>query len=383
VHRDDKGELTDNADALRWLRALERAYELVVLGVGAPVPLSDFALGGGPALDLYLSRGDAPLSVGHDADDAMRSDASSAFCTVGADSPTPDRDATCCVAEALTFRLDAAESPHLRRALAEEVWLSAGTTTSADTRAIDDVQAHPEVTLLRRDEVSWSAGASLFFDYLDTRYGAGPAGAIGFAMFALSAGEPSPAALRWRNEPDIVDVLRSTFGGTPSEYARWWSDFSVVRAFAGSRGAGAEAMLPWAGDFARVRFDWSIALSSLPRRVAGVHPIDPLGAAYLWLDIDEDPKTTQIGFRAEWEAPVAFKWTLVTVAADGRELARLDVPYLERETVVERSLVRLQGARGVLIVGTNLGDVSPTYPFDPDFEPFEPHGYTVYLAKLE
>ena len=37
---------------------------------------------------------------------------------------------------------------------------------------------------------------------------------------------------------------------------------------------------------------------------------------------------------------------------------------------------------GVLIVGTNLGGLGPTYPFDPDFAPYEPHGYAVHLAKL-
>jgi hypothetical protein len=33
-------------------------------------------------------------------------------------------------------------------------------------------------------------------------------------------------------------------------------------------------------------------------------------------------------------------------------------------------------------VGTNLGGVDLAHPFDPDFEPFEPHGFTVYLAEL-
>jgi hypothetical protein len=43
--------------------------------------------------------------------------------------------------------------------------------------------------------------------------------------------------------------------------------------------------------------------------------------------------------------------------------------------------VHLDDAAAVLIVGVNVGDLNPTYAFDPDFEPFEPHGYTVYLAK--
>ncbi len=47
---------------------------------------------------------------------------------------------------------------------------------------------------------------------------------------------------------------------------------------------------------------------------------------------------------------------------------------------MERIIGDLTGAAGVLIAGTNLGGLGPSYPFDPDFEPYEPHAYTVYLA---
>jgi hypothetical protein len=58
------------------------------------------------------------------------------------------------------------------------------------------------------------------------------------------------------------------------------------------------------------------------------------------------------------------------------------VPYLERGTHVERTVMDFEGAAGVLIAGVNVGDLSPTYPFDPDFEPYEPHGYTLYVTKM-
>jgi len=37
----------------------------------------------------------------------------------------------------------------------------------------------------------------------------------------------------------------------------------------------------------------------------------------------------------------------------------------------------------VLVVGTNLGGIGPSYPFDPDFAPFEPHGALVTLMVPE
>jgi hypothetical protein len=89
-----------------------------------------------------------------------------------------------------------------------------------------------------------------------------------------------------------------------------------------------------------------------------------------------------LGFRAEWEAPVAFTWSLVLVDAQGHELKRLEVPYQARATRVEQRLVDFQAAAYLLVVGTNMGGLGGSHPFDPDVAPFEAHGCTVYLARL-
>ena len=109
--------------------------------------------------------------------------------------------------------------------------------------------------------------------------------------------------------------------------------------------------------------------------------MEPTGATYLWVSLDEVGLTDALAFQANWEPPAAFRWTLVTVGKDGAPMRTIDVPFLERETRVERLVRDLSGASGVLIAGTNLGGLGPSYPFDPDFEPYEPHGYSVYLAK--
>jgi hypothetical protein len=110
-------------------------------------------------------------------------------------------------------------------------------------------------------------------------------------------------------------------------------------------------------------------------------PIEPTGSTYLYVALDGSAGGQSIAFQADWEPPVSFRWTLALVASNGRIVRRMDVPYLERETHVERIVGDLTGGAGLLIAGTNLGGLGPSYPFDPDFEPFEPHGYTVYLAK--
>ncbi len=126
----------------------------------------------------------------------------------------------------------------------------------------------------------------------------------------------------------------------------------------------------------------SIKLSSLPRRVAALRPIDPLGALYVWLELDQSLGEKELGFQAEWESPVSFQWAIVSVGAEGEEIGRIYPPFVERGRQVEQTLSDLKGARGLLIVGTNLGGVSLSHPFDPDYAPFEPHGCTVYLTKL-
>ena len=214
-----------------WVGALETAYERLVLILGLPAPLDDGAHGGGPAFDVYLSPGFGGVELGLDAVDlAEPFDSASAFCVVG-DAELPVlRAATLCLGEAIALRLDASETPFSRRALATELWLSTGTPTSADARAIDDAQAAPERAVVARDASRFSEGGALFLEYLDRAKGRGVPAGVALATYALSAGTPSPVAWRWTNEPDTLDVLRATFGPTPTDVARLFADFAVDRA---------------------------------------------------------------------------------------------------------------------------------------------------------
>lgn len=333
-------------------------------------------------LDVYLTAEPIDVRVEIDARDlGLQTDSASAFCVASAADGAPLRSATLCVGEAIALRLDAAETPFSRRALAMELWLATGAPTSADARAFDDFQAHPEHAILAREHSDMSEGSALLFEYLDQAKGRGGPASVALATFALSAQTASPVAARFVNEPDIADVLRATFGGTPSDVSRLFGDFAVARAFIGARDA--EGMLPglgWLGDFGRVRFEWSIESRSLPRQLAPSRPVEPTGATYVWVSLGADAEGKSLAFQADWEEPVSFRWTLVLVGADGRRVRRFDVPFLERQTHVERLVSDLGDATGLLIAGTNLGGLGPTYPFDPDFEPFEPHGYVVSLA---
>jgi len=83
---------------------------------------------------------------------------------------------------------------------------------------------------------------------------------------------------------------------------------TIARAFVGTRSdamhlTGTERF----GDFGRVRFEWSIPFTSLPRRLAPTRPIDPTGATYVWIDLRSAPAGARLAFRMEWEAPVLFR----------------------------------------------------------------------------
>ncbi|MBM4364486.1 MAG: hypothetical protein FJ104_17540 [Deltaproteobacteria bacterium] len=130
-----------------------------------------------------------------------------------------------------------------------------------------------------------------------------------------------------------------------------------------------------------MRFDWVLPWSSLPRRVVPARPLDPMGTTYLYVPVDVAVRGS-LAFRAEWEPPAAFQWVIALLDADGGLLRRVDVPYQERATSVERTVADPSGAAGILVVGANLGGLGPSYPFDPDFEPLEPRSFSVYLTEI-
>lgn len=365
---------------LAYVDALEAARVQLVEVLGLPAPVPDAALGPTPGLDLYLLP-DAPLEVDISADPAL-GDRRSGFCRARPSRAETRRQALTCVASAILLGLDAAETPFVRRAIATHLWHLLGTPSPLDLNAADELQANPQLGLAARDASPSATGAALLFDYLDARLAAGDAGRLGPALVQLSRGATAPGARLWNNEPDVFDVLRGALGSV-QRFDDVMLDFAIERAFMGARDDGRHRPeLSWLGPAGRVRFDWVIEASSLPRRVAPRRPIEPFGAAYTWLVLDRVTLGKSLAFRSEWEAPATFRWSLLTLAADGRLLRRFDLPYVQNASSAERSIVEYDGAAFVLIVGTNLGGIDLSHPFDPDQEPFEPHGFTLYVTEL-
>jgi hypothetical protein len=369
--------------ALGALHALEVAYERVQ-ALALPAPLPDDGHGGSDALDWYL---DGRLSEVSAERDALRSgdfDRAAAFCVGGAsdDALLLERAATLCLGGALAKRLDPGETEAIQRAFANELWWLTGSVSALDVELVDDAQAHPERAIAARSSDERGA-ATLLFDYLEQSRSAQPLGALSTSLLAAAASRTPALAWQWQNEPDVFDVLRHSVDEDAGKMAALLGDYAISRAFLGDREDGAHApFLEWAGAFARPRYDWTIKFSSLPRRVRASRPIDPTGIELIWLDLDEVPIGVSLGFESEWEAPVAFKWELISLDETGQEMARVDVPFQERGRTAEGRVVNLTGVRAVLAIGINLGGVDLAHPFDPDSDPFEAHSCTAYFARM-
>ena len=87
----------------------------------------------------------------------------------------------------------------------------------------------------------------------------------------------------------------------------------------------------------------------------------PTGVELIWVDLDE----VILGFESEWEAPVAFKWSLVSLDEHGEEMARVNVPSQERARSTRGRVVNLLGVHAVLAVRGKRGGVDLAQPFDP------------------
>ena len=369
---------------MRALDAMETAYERVVIALGIPAPPVDAGLGGSEALDLYLVDAGPLLEVGLDAQSFTAFDQGSSFCRSSAVTPTElERAATQCLGESIGRGLDAGATPHGLRAFATHLWWVTGRPTALDVEALDNFQAFPDRAPYRRDLNALSEGAAAWFELLEATRGRGSAVGMGNAILTLAASSTPSTSPRWNNEPDAMDVLRHTLNDDPFQFAQLLNQNSVRRAFIGSRDDGdGVPNLRWSGDFGRVRFDWSMKYSKLPRRVAAKHAVEPTGAIYVLLELDDVSLGDTLGFQAEWEAPVAFVWSLVQLDQEGHELRRLDVPFKETERTSEQRLSNFEAASYLMLVGTNVGGTDRDHPFDPDVAPYEPQMCTVYLVKL-
>jgi hypothetical protein len=229
---------------------------------------------------------------------------------------------------------------------------------------------------------SFLDGAALFWGRIDWAYGRGP-GSIVTASWALAPTTTEVGAKRWHDEPDAFDVLRVSFKGalsTGSTIHDLLLDTAIARAFMGSAEDGLHhPETRTLGDAARVTVDWDLPWPKQPKRLAPRAPVQPSGASYLVVHRVGAPPGARLRVEIVWEEHALFRWAFVKLDASGRELGRVVIPTPERATEAQMTLVDIDAADRIMLVGVNVGD--PSYRFDPDDEVWEPHGWLVTIAE--
>jgi hypothetical protein len=386
VHRspggvDEAAALAVLDEAVRVRRALDAA--------GLPRPPDDALEGGSPSFDLYVEPAAPPSSEASgpralpDFPSVSALDGTTSFVIA----PPPGEQDGCfyrshlarAMAHASLIALDAGMERGAASIDASYFASLAVPCGVVDYDAVDRFQRAPERPLTA-GHPSAPDGAFLFARYLDDVYGSGRPAGVMTSLLAVSSQRTPAGALHWHNEPDAFDALRLAARDRDMELADIMLDFAVHRAFVGSRSDGQHMSdVARYGDLGRVRFEWAVTYESLPRRLAPRRPIDATGMTYVWLDLEDAPFDGALTFVADWELPVLFRWALVRIGEDGAEDGRIVVAGPYGQTQATQSVVNLEGLKGLLIVGMNLGDISRDQPFDPDDAPHEPHGYTVTL----
>lgn len=402
AHDASRRRAAAEGEVLALLAAANRAWDIATGALDLPAPDAPIASPGSAdrdepaALDLYLVDGEpyATRTVLAMRDPIGTVDRASAFALVGRGGGPGcalDASAARVLARAILFRV--APATDETSAIAESAYIASLMVPCAPPldEGRSEFQAHPERGLAETlappsesivvDPVlagrappaglaptpgeTYAAGVSLFYDWLDDRFGAYP-GATVRALWALTPTVTPEGSERWNHEPDGFDVLRTTFKNvltTGSGLEDLWLEFAVARAFV--------PRYP-------VPFAWSIDWPVEPRTLLSGVGVAPTGAAYLAIDCANRPKGARLRFEASWEEHARMRWALVRIDAAGREMGRVGVSGPDCGTSAQTTLVDLDGAARVLVVGSNGGDALTA--FDPDDYRWEPHGWTVSLA---
>jgi hypothetical protein len=362
-------ERTATADVLATLASAERAWDTATGALDLPPPDADAGTG---AYDIYLvARPPLPArTIMSERDVRSVLDRASAFTLLDARLGGCARDRAVAreLLRAVVVRLSPAIDEGSARAqtsaMAELVAPCAVVDTSLflshPERAIVDTWPEAPADVGAR----YDDGAGLAYTWLDTTFAAEPGGVLR-ALWALSPTVTAPGAWRWQNEPDGFDVLRASFkdavstGSTIDDLLR---ELSVARAVRGD-----------------TKIDWTIDWPDKPRRLSSPQTgIAPTGTSIVAIRRAGAAPNAGLRLELEWETHAKMRWAVVKLDAAGRELGHLPIPATDKATSTQISLVDLGAVATVLVVGTNCGDAA--YPFDPDDEVWEPHGWLLTVA---
>lgn len=372
----------DDAQAAAILGVANDALD-TFLALKLPRPMPDIDLGGDASLDIYVDQGSLTTSAFIDPGSAVYGvDQAPAFIVM------PPLGAGChggfglasAVGKAALLGLDAALESNSLAMLGDYLGTLAYPCTLAELEAVDTSMRAPERTFT--GELGASDPASFLFPkFLEERYASGERGELTVALAAIAA-QRTPKGAELVDEPDMFDALRITQQRNKTSLGDTLLEFSVWRAFMGSRSDDAHLFdVTKYGALGRVRIEWDIAYTSLPRYLAPLRPIEALGATYIWVDLAGATDQSELTMKVDWEPPVAFRWAIVKLDGEGSETGRKELFGVLGSTQIETTLRDLRDAKSLLIVGVNEGIARRDLPFDPGRLREAPRSYSIQLAQ--
>lgn len=380
AHPTGAGSVPERA-LVEILAAANDAFD-ALLALGLPRPKCDGENGGDPRIDLYV--------------DPTAPDAR-AFVDPGSTGPGFDRGSgfivappfgvgcgsksrlAAAVGKLILIGQDSALEPNALEMLGGYLGHLASPCSIAELEAIDTLQRAPERTPI--GGLGEEEPASFLFPwFIEDRYGTGEPGKLAVALASIS-GQITPADRPLVDEPDMFDALRVTQHNNKTSLAETMLEFSIARAFLGSRSDELHMRdVAKYGDLARPRMEWSVKYASLPRTLAPLRPIEPLGATYVYVDLTGADASSEVTLAVDWEPPVGFAWAILKLAADGSEIGRKELIPLLGATHVEATVRDLGQAASLLIVGVHEGISRRDAPFDPGRVREPARSYTLVLA---
>lgn len=373
VHFD--GSLTP-WEVSRLRASTARAWSSIVDVLEFPPPLFDGDRGGDPRLDVYAAPG-APLHVGRDPlDRTIDRDGAPAFIVVDPsliEEPTCRLDASLArgVARASAMGIDVAETPVVVDGFARHASSLVAPCSTEERPLFSEFQSTPWKSLL-----ATQIGPELLARWIEA-HSASRLGA--FVPYVLSMamqhrGVVVPVAddfelgpAHFRNDPSVFDVLSVTLSDQGRNLDDLLLDFAVDRALRYDQPAP--------------KTDWEIAVSTLPRRLGLPRGVEAMGMTYDRIVVDRAPKNDAIELDLKWEQGARFRWAVIKLDAEGRDVGRVGVARLDRAREMTIEVRGLAGVASVLVVGLNSGD--PARPWEPDDPPTAPHGYELGVYESE
>ncbi len=181
---------------------------------------------------------------------------------------------------------------------------------------------------------------------------------VPFSLRSLSPTKTPLEGARWRNEPDLLDVLRESTAGL----------------YGMNTGLG-DALSRYFSDEiqeGRLSPTWSIPFPVSPRRLIG-ESLRPGGAGLVAVEA-EGKRGLRI--EVEWESPAEMRVSARVVSRDGSAKI-ISLPAGSRATHAQGSIVDLSDAARVDVLVVHAGEWYG--PIDPDGA-LNPRGYAVSVA---